>query len=342
VTAEKMERYLWDLPDQFRESLQHLVQLPDSYKIGYQNVVVTGLGGSAIGGDILRTYAMQKAAIPIIVNRDYTMPAFVGKNTLVLAASYSGNTEETLSAYEQSREKGARIIVVSSGGKLSEMAQRDDFAVIPVPGGLSPRAATGYLFAPLALALEQLGILEGVQAELKETAIVLEELRADIEPGVEFATNASKRIASEMKGRIPLIWGSSAHTDIAALRWKAQINENAKSMAFYNAFPELNHNEIVGFKEPAEMLSNLLVVMLRDPGDHPRVKQRIAITKEIIQDKVYNVLEIEPCGESFLSSFYSLVYVGDYVSYYLALEYGINPTPVETIDYLKAELARQA
>jgi len=342
VTAEKMEKYLWDLPNQFRESLQNLPVLPDNYKIGYQNIVVTGMGGSAIGGDILRTYAMEKASIPIIVNRDYTMPAFVGKSTLVLAVSYSGNTEETLSAYEQSREKGARIIVISSGGKLTEMAHRDGFAVVPVPGGLSPRAATGYLFAPLALILEQLGILAGVQAELKETAHVLEELRADIEPGIESAANAAKRIASEMKGRIPLIWGSSAHTDIAALRWKDQINENAKTMAFYNAFPELNHNEIVGFKMPAEMLSNILIVILRDPGNHPRVQQRIAITMPIIQDSVYNILEIEPRGQSFLSNFYSLIYVGDYVSYYLALEYGINPTPVETIDYLKAKLAKQA
>ncbi len=337
-----MERYLWGLPDQFRESMQQPVLLPDSYRIGYQNIVITGLGGSAIGGDILRNYGMQKASIPIIVNRDYTMPAFTGENTLVLAVSYSGNTEETLSAYEQSRQKGAKIIVVSSGGKLTELAQRDGNSVVTVPGGLSPRAATGYLFAPLALILEELGILAGVKAELKETADILEELRADIEPGIEFATNAAKRIAREMKGRIPLIWGSAAHTDIAALRWKAQINENAKAMAFHNAFPELNHNEIVGFQMPAELLSSLLVVILRDPEDHSRVHERMAITKSIIEGKVYNVLEIEPCGVSFLSNFYSLVYVGDYVSYYLALEYGINPTPVETIDYLKAELAKKS
>ncbi|MEA1960889.1 MAG: bifunctional phosphoglucose/phosphomannose isomerase [Bacillota bacterium] len=341
MTAQKMEKYLWDLPAQFEESLEINIELPQSYHRSYSNVIVTGLGGSAIGGDILRIYSMQKVAMPVLVNRDYTMPAFVGPDTLVLAVSYSGNTEETLSAYEDAKAKGAQIIVVSSGGTLSEWACRDGYPVLTVPGGLVPRAATGYLFVPLGLIFENLGLLQGVREDIKSTVKVLEELRADIEPGVESATNAAKRIAQEMKDRIPVIWGSSSRTDIAALRWKAQINENAKAPAFYNIFPELDHNEIVGFQVPQEVVSKFVVVMLVDPEDHPRIKHRMEITKQVIQDQVYNVLEIEPRGDSFLSNFYSLVYVGDYVSYYLALEYGINPTPVETIDHLKAELAKR-
>jgi glucose/mannose-6-phosphate isomerase len=316
------------------------IELPANYQRRYKNIVVTGLGGSAIGGDILRTYAMKKADIPILVNRDYRLPAFVNQDTLVLAVSYSGNTEETLSAYEQAKSKGAQIIAVSAGGNLSEMASKDGYTVVTVPGGMVPRAATGYLFAPLALILDKLGILQGVEEDLQETAVVLEELRIDIGPQVEFATNAAKRIAKEMKDRIPVIWGSSSRTEIAALRWKAQINENAKAPAYYNIFPELNHNEIVGFEVPEELLAKMLVVILHDPADHPRVQQRMTITRSVIEDKVDNVLEIEPRGDTFLSNFYSLVYVGDYVSYYLALEYGIDPAPVEKIDFLKAELAK--
>lgn len=150
----------------------------------------------------------------------------------------------------------------------------------------------------------------------------------------------ARQLAGEMKNRIPVIWGSSSRSEVAALRWKAQINENAKAPAYYNIFPELNHNEIVGFESPADLLAQLFIIILRDPGDHERVKHRMEISKEIIRERVAKVVEVEARGQSFLARFYSLAYIGDYASFYLALEYGINPTPVKVIDYLKAELAR--
>lgn len=340
MTVEIMQQYLQGLPEQFGEILQMKIELPAKYLKDYRNVVVSGLGGSAIGGDILRTYAANQASIPVVVNRDYDLPAFVGSQTLVLAVSYSGNTEETISAYQQARQSGADIIVISSGGKLSALAREDGFAVAEVPGGLSPRAATGYLFSPLALILEQLGILSGASADLRETQQILSDLRSEINPDIDDDRNLARQLAAAMKNRIPVIWGSSSHSEVAALRWKAQINENAKAPAYYNIFPELNHNEIVGFEAPADLLTQLVIIILRDPEDHERVKQRMEISKAIIQERVAQVMEVKARGQSFLARFYSLAYIGDYASFYLALEYGINPTPVKVIDYLKAELAR--
>jgi glucose/mannose-6-phosphate isomerase len=340
MTAEKMAEYLWGLPEQFASSLQQGVSLPLKYQRNYSNIVVTGMGGSAIGGDIIRTYALQKAQVPVIVNRDYDMPGFVNSDSLVLTVSYSGNTEETLSSYQQARSQGAAIIVVTSGGKLAHIAQEDGYAVVKIPGGLAPRAATGYLFAPLALIFEELGIVKGAGTDIEETVQVLRAMREDIHPGVDLPRNQARVIAREMKDSLPIIWGSSARSETAALRWKAQINENAKSPAYYNVFPELNHNEIVGFGMPKDLLARLVVIILRDPADHPQVKKRMEISKKIIQDKVKKLVELEAQGKSFLAKFYSLAYVGDYASFYLALEYGINPSPVESIDYLKAELAK--
>lgn len=341
MTAEKMQAYLWSLPEQFAEMLQQGVGLPEKYQRRYRNIVVTGLGGSAIGGDILRTYSLSRAQIPVLVNRDYDMPGFVNSDSLVMAVSYSGNTEETLSAYRQAIQKGAAVIAITSGGQLAAMAEADETAVVKIPGGLSPRAATGYLFAPLALVLEALGIVEGASPELEETSRILLDIRGCNHPGVDVPVNLAKAIAIELKGSLPIIWGSSARSEIAAMRWKTQINENAKAPAFYNIFPELNHNEIVGMEVPAGLLQQFVVIILRDSEDHPRVQKRIQITKTIIKDKIKKIIEINSKGESFLARFYSLAYIGDYASYYLALEYGINPTPVETIDYLKSELARE-
>lgn len=340
MTVEKMASYLWDLPEQFATGLTRGISLPPDYKRKYSSILVTGLGGSAIGGDILRTYTLGRAPLPVVVNRDYDVPAYIGTDSLVLAVSYSGNTEETLSAYGQARKKGAALIAVTSGGKLAERARADGVALISIPGGLSPRAATGHLFTPLALIMQELGIVAGVHDDIREVAQVLQRIRTEINPAINAADNQARQIARRLKGKLPLIWGSSGHSEIAALRWKTQINENAKCPVFCNIFPELNHNEIVGFEIPGDILAQMVVIILRDPGDHQRVQRRMEISKQIIQSKVDAVLEVESRGQGFLAKFYSLAYLGDYVSFYLAQDYGINPTPVEIIDFLKNELSR--
>lgn len=340
MTAEKMMEYLYEMPEQFQKSLEMEIVIPEKYQKNYANILVSGLGGSAIGGDILKNYAASRASLPVIVNRDYHIPAFVGKDTLFLAVSYSGNTEETLSAYEEAVNNGAAIICITTGGKLAAKAEQDGNYVIKVPSGLVPRAATGHLFAPLALTLEKLGILSGVRAELEETYNVLQNIRTRINPDVAKSENEAKLIAEKIKGSIPVIWGASGLSEAVALRWKAQLNENAKCPAYYNVLPELNHNEIVGFEAPQELIANTSIILLKDKFDNERVKKRMEITTNIIKDKVKNVIEVSSEGESFIARLYSLVYIGDYASFYLAQEYGINPTPVEVIDYLKAELAK--
>lgn len=340
LTAEQMMEFLYGLPDQFADSLEMTFDFAKDYRKPFQNMVISGLGGSAIGGDIVRTLAAGQAALPVVVNRDYNLPAYVNSNTLFVAVSYSGNTEETLSAYQQAREKEAAIVCLTSGGKLAQMADSDGYPVIRVPGNLVPRAATGYLFAPLALFLEEIGLIKNVRGGIEEAIQVLEEQRQMLTPEVSSPDNPARQLAEQLKGCIPVIWGSSGLTEAAALRWKAQINENAKSPAYYNLFPELNHNEIVGFEVPEELLTRLAVVILRDQGDHPQVQKRMAITRQIIENRVQKVVEVSSQGQSFLARFYSLVYLGDYTSVYLAHEYGINPTPVQVIDYLKAELAK--
>ncbi len=339
MTAEQMMEYLYGLPEQFVGSLKLDLAFVSRYKKEYRNIVVSGMGGSAIGGDILRVYAANKTPIPVLVVRDYNIPAFVDQNTLFLAVSYSGNTEETLSAYSQAREKGASIICITTGGKLKAMAEQDGYEVVEIPSGLVPRAATGYLFAPLALLLDELGIIEGVYQELQETVEVLQGMREQLHPGVEAGRNQARVIAGKLKDSLPVIWGTAGISEVAALRWKAQINENAKCPAYYSIFPELNHNEIVGFEVPQELLASISCIILRDKYDNERVKRRIEISKDIIKDQVKEIIEVNSQGESYLARFYSLVYIGDYASVYLALEYGINPTPVKVIDYLKAQLA---
>lgn len=338
--AEPMKSYLYSLPEQFAHCLRMSYQEVGQCQKPYKNVMVSGLGGSAIGGDILRAYAFPRALIPVLVNRDYNLPNFVNEATLFIAVSYSGNTEETLQAYQHAKSRRAQILVISSGGKLTEAARADGYPVVSIPGGLSPRAASGFLLAPLLLSLESLGILQGVKGDIAETVAVLESLRDLLQPGHEGQSNPAQAIAATIKEAIPVIWGSANCTEAAALRWKAQINENAKSPAYYNVFPELNHNEIVGFEAPSGLLAQMVIIILKDRYDHERVQQRMRITRSLIEDKVKKVIEVESAGESLLARLYSLIYIGDYASYYLALEYGIDPTPVRVIDYLKQELAK--
>ncbi len=336
---DTMMRYLGELPGQFEYGLAGREALPDIGE-GLQNIVITGMGGSAIGGDILRSLAAQTVQVPVVVNRGYEIPRFVGPQTLFLAVTYSGNTEETLSSFEQARKQGARIVGLTSGGQLKKLAEHYDYPCLMVPGGLSPRAATGYLFAPLALLLEKAGLIEGVTEDLKETVDVLYRLREQLNPEAPLEGNAAREAARLMKGALPVIWGSAGLSETAAFRWKAQINENAKSPAYWAVLPELNHNEIMGFDEPRDIIRQLCLVILRDSGDHPRVLRRIEITKDLVKDQVKNMLEVQSSGRSWLARFYSLVYTGDYASTYLAWEYGKDPVAIEAIDHLKAELAK--
>lgn len=330
---------LWNLPEQCQEAWRIGMEAGFERREKIEQVVVTGLGGSAIGGDLLRVYALEEASVPVLVNRDYRLPAFVGPQTLVFAVSYSGNTEETLSAYQDARARGAFIIAITTGGALAEKAKQDGVPLVLIPGGISPRAATGYLFLPTVALLQRMGILSDSTAGVEETVAVLKDMRQQLGPQSPESSNPAKQLARRFFNRLPVIYGSSGTTETVAMRWKGQINENSKAAAYFNVFPELNHNEIVGTERPLNLLREMELVFLCDPDDHPRVKARLKITRDLISERVGGITEVYARGESRLARSYSLIYLGDYTSVYLALLYGIDPTPVRLIDALKKRLA---
>lgn len=329
-----------DLPQQIRDAqnIARHVELPEDFS-GARSIVAAGLGGSAIGGDVVRELVAGELKVPMFVVRDYDLPAFVDKDTLVFVSSYSGNTEETLSAYGIARERGARILCITSGGRLAELGARDGVPVVTIPPGLPPRTALGYMFVPMLVALARLGYVKEAGEGFDEAELILRDLALVLGPESPTSVNQAKRLALAMYGKIPLIYGASGITAAAALRWKTQINENSKTHAFWNAFPELNHNETVGWGARKDIAGALRVVLLRDKGDHPRVQRRMEITSTLMSNAA-GIDEVYSLGRSKIARLLSLMYVGDFASIYLAFLYGVDPKPVKVIDYLKGELAK--
>ncbi|HHY70901.1 MAG TPA: bifunctional phosphoglucose/phosphomannose isomerase [Thermoanaerobacterales bacterium] len=302
------------------------------------NVVITGLGGSAIGGDLIRMITADRAQIPIIVNRGYSLPAFVDERTLVVASSYSGNTEETLTAYEHAKSKKAKIMVITTGGKLKKKAMADETPIMTIPGGLPPRAALGFSFFPIFVLFQEQGIGFRKQFDIKNAINLLKETREKYCPEVPEKDNPTKVLAKKLYGKIPVIYGSSNLTDIVAVRWKGQLNENSKHPAFFNVFPELNHNEIMGFEGDDKLLKALEIVVLRSPYESDRIKKRIDITMDILQDKVSGITELWPNGDSALEHMLYHIIFGDYVSAYLAILNRKDPKEIDFIDELKKRM----
>lgn len=328
------------LPEQCQEALRLGGEAPLPPLREPRQVVMGGLGGSAIGGDVVRVLVDREAKVPVTVVRDYLLPAYVDEGTLVFLTSYSGNTEETLSAYDDAGRKGATRYVLTTGGKLAELARRDGVPWIRVPAGLPPRSAIGYLSLPVLLVLSRSGIISFDEKAGTGLVMTLRRMRDELGPETPSEKNRAKVLALRLYGRIPVIYGSVRTTEVAAMRWKGQFNENAKALAYYNIFPEMNHNEIVGFEAPRDLLRSLAVIFLRDSADHPRVQARIEITKGMIAERVAEIQECWGEGADRLSRLFSLIYLGDFTSVYLAILYGINPKPVAVIDYLKGELQK--
>lgn len=317
-------------------------RLPDNLRQHYENILFTGMGGSAIGADILRSYVLDEVKIPVLVNRNYTLPGFVGKRTLVIASSYSGNTEETLSAYADARKKRASLIAITSGGLLRDRARTDGFPVIVVPGGLAPRAALGYSFFTALTLIEKLGVIGDKSNETAETISLLRRLKDDDLGGhVAGRKNVAKALAVKLKGSLAVIYGGQDHMDSVATRWRAQIEENSKALAASHTFPEMNHNEVVGWENPEKVLKAITVIILRDRDDHRRNSIRMDITGNMLKKASRGVYEIESRGRGLLARIFSLIYTGDFVSYYLAILNKVDPTPVERIARLKKELEKR-
>src|SRR3989338_824690 len=286
------------------------------------NIVVIGMGGSAIGGDLLKAYLLGNGKVPVHVIRDYKVPKFVDENTLVFAVSYSGNTEETLSALKDAQKKNAKIIGVTSGGQLAAECNK----LIAIPKGLQPRAALGYLFFPMLGVLHNSGIIRVKNEELNELVSVLNKF--------DSFNSLGETIAKKIRDKTPIIYSSESLGPVA-MRWKTQINENAKMPAFYNVFSEMNHNEIAGYRGIG---NNFTAVLIRDKHDNDRVKKRMDICRQIMEQRI-NVVEAETQGSSLLARMLSGIYLGDFVSYHLAMWNRIDPSPVEIIEGMKKKLA---
>lgn len=343
IDKSNMLKILTGFPAQCEEALGigKRFAIPRSYFKGINKIVFLGVGGSAIGGDLIRDYLLGEIGVPIIVHRNYTLPEFVDRATLLFACSYSGDTEETLSAYKEGIKRKCRIIALTSGGSLKERTGKDGVPCVIIPGGLPPRGALGYSSIPILALLSKAGLIKKKDADImKASRLMAQMYKEELSPDINTAKNIAKSIAINLYHKIPVIYGASDHTDVAVTRWRGQIAENSKSLASSHLFPEMNHNEIVGWEYPKRLLKELIVILLRDAQDNPRVQKRMDITGAMIKKESGGIIEVRSRGSDLFTRLFSLIYIGDFVSFYLALINRVDPTPVERIKYLKKELAK--
>jgi glucose/mannose-6-phosphate isomerase len=309
-----------------------------------RHIVFSGMGGSAIAGDLIRSLCHKALPVPMIVSRNYGIPDFVNSQTLFIASSYSGNTEETLSAIEQAIEKKARIVCITSGGQLEQIAQKNDYPRFQLIPGYPPRAALGFGFGVLLQIFYRLGIGKLSCQEVEKAASMLTE-KSRIWSDLDHQENHPLNVAGKLFGKIPLIYASSNRLEFVGYRWKTQLNENSKVHAFFQPFPEMNHNEIVGWEKMEsmeEILARFVPVVLFDSGDHPQILKRMQIFKEIMKEDKNGIIEIAGKGGTFFEGMMDLIYFGDWVSYYLAILNRVDPTKISKIDLFKKRLKEKS
>jgi len=312
--------------------------LPPGYS-PVDKVIILGMGGSAIGGDIVRRLALAESKVPVWVHRDYSSPPFVDQNTLVIASSYSGNTEETLSAFTASLKIPAKKLVLTTGGKLRELAEREGIPVFIIEYQAPPRAAFPHSFIPLVGIFQKLGLLSDKSADLKQALQILNTISKDLVVTSPLVSNPAKQLATKLLGHLVIIYGAEMLSEVAQ-RWKTQFNENSKTWAIFELFPELNHNAVVGYEFPPEVKERIFVVLLHSTLFHPRSQLRYEATAKLLAKSGISHELVEAVGKIALAQVMSLVLFGDYVSFYLAMLNKIDPTPVDSIDFVKQYLAR--
>lgn len=322
------------------EHYRKAARLAETFSLDYANpdtIVVAGMGGSGIGGELLKDWARDRIAVPIEVCKEYSLPAYAHRKTLVFVVSYSGETEETLSVFRDAIKRKCMIASISSGGKLHEFAERLSLPNLLVPSGMAPRATLPYLFIPLVTTLDNIGLVSNVDDEISETTSLLKQVGLDNSPDKPLDDNSSKKLAKNVCGTIPAVYGFGFYRT-AAQRLKTQFNENSKNPAKWETFPELDHNEIVGWEEPAKLAQCFSAILIRDPEEPPEIRQRIDVTKELMSRQMKRIYEVQSLGTSRLAKMTSVICTGDFASVYLAILRGIDPTPVKTITLLKSKL----
>jgi glucose/mannose-6-phosphate isomerase len=341
VDKSNFKNFLKKFPEQISESKK----IFEKSKIrlrpeGVANIIYLGMGGSAIAGDILREVLFDYLPVPMEVVRGYECPDYCNRKTLVIASSYSGNTEETLSAVTKASAQGAKIVAVTSGGQLAKTAQKNKWKLIHLPEGFPPRQAFGYLFFPLLYLLHKIVAAPELEQQLENLTkhICSQVIRSD-EHAAE-GKSLPREVAYKLHNKIPIIYAMEPYLKSVALRWRTQLNENAKSLAFHHVIPEMNHNEIVGWEMQEQLVKDLIVIFLESDLYPERIKTRIKLTKQILTDKGIEVIEVYGEGNSILENAITLICMGDWVSYYLALFYEKDPMAILNIDYFKSELKK--
>ncbi len=304
-----------------------------------KSIVLAGMGGSATAGDIVSSYLRYSLKIPFITCRNYRLPEYVDEHSLVILSSYSGNTEEVLAASEDAIQRKAKTICITAGGKLGEFAAGHSIPTIKMPPGLQPRAALGYSVIPLMYLMRDLNLAKFDDNQFVEIAKGLKAYRGHYVRETATEQNPAKQLALKLYSNIPLVYSGQDLFDAIAYRWKSQICENAKTIAFHNYFPEFNHNEIVGFEKIEHIRNNLIGIILRDSQDHSRVAKRMQIISRQLQEKGIEMVNIYSQGDFLLGRIFSLIQLGDFASFYLAILNGIDPTPVAPIEDLKREMS---
>ena len=327
------------LPEQVSSALRALdggiAGLPAAVDI--DNVVVLGMGGSGIAGDVLHAVAAPLSPVPIVVLKDYELPGFVGGRSLVFAVSCSGGTEETVEAATEAAHAGAHLVAVCRGGELAERAAGWAAPHVRVPADIAmPRTAIGALSVPLLVALEQIGLVPGGRQYVVDAVAQLQRRRDElIRP-----SSAAEVLARRIGRTFPLVYGAGPIGAVAALRWKAQVNENAKAPAFWNRLPELCHNEAAGWGQHGDVTRQVLtLVQLRHDFEHPQVTRRFELVDDLVSEVVGAVHDVNAAGEGPLAQLLDLVLQGDFVSLHLAAQAGVDPGPIAALDYIKSGLA---
>lgn len=310
---------------------------------GIDSIVVLGMGGSGVSGDVVQAIVEPRLAVPFRVIKSYgPLPEWIGRNTLVFAISYSGSTEETVAALEEAHSRGSRAVTISSGGPLAEMATEYGLAHVSIPPGLQPRASLGYLTLPILAVLIEIGLVPEMQDEVDEAFEVLADVASRCHRKRSKDENPAKQLASRISGRVPVVYGGTGVGATAAYRFKCDLNEYGKTPAFWHVIPELDHNEIVGWGGGLDDLTrNFVLVFLRDSDEHERIKLRFEITRSLVEHRVADVIEVPSEGDGVIARLLSLVLVTQLASIYVGLGYGIDPGPVEVIQKLKSELSNR-
>jgi glucose/mannose-6-phosphate isomerase len=329
------------LTDAHRSARDAMERAPLPSPDEIDDVVVLGMGGSGIAGDVLAAAANATLPVPVVVLKQLRVPRFVGPRTLAFAVSYSGDTDEALQMAVGALDAGARVVAVSRGGALETLARERGAVHVPCPDGYLPRAAVGALLTPLFVAIERIGLLPDAGEWLDQAGRQLAARREKCRPEVDAPANPAREIARRIGTTIPIFYGGGALGAVAAQRWKCDVNENAKAPAFWNVYPELDHNEICGWGQHGDVTRQVFtLVELRHGFEHEQLDARFKLTRALIEETLAQVLEVRAEGDGRLAQLLDLMYVGDWASCYLALDHDVDPGPIDTIFQLKDALGQ--